>query len=180
MLITFFIKFQIANHPVFGTKAGKFKLVPLHSSLSSEQQSAVFEKPRNGVRKIVLSTNIAETSITIDDCVFVIDVGRMKEKRFDPLKSMESLDTVWVSRANALQRKGRAGRVRPGFCFHLYTEFGYEKHFRGDPIPEILRVPLEQMLLRIKILPLFSGYDLYEVFNQNDLKYKRYLFVALY
>jgi ATP-dependent RNA helicase DHX57 len=89
-----------------GVKAGKFKLVPLHSSLSSEQQAAVFEKPRHGVRKIVLSTNLAETSITIDDCVFVVEVGRMKEKRFDPLKSMESLDTVWVSRANALQRKG--------------------------------------------------------------------------
>ena len=151
---------------MLGVIAGKFKLIPLHSSLSSEEQASVFEKPRNGARKIVLSTNLAETSITIDDCVFVVEVGRMKEKRFDPLKSMESLDTVWVSRANALQRKGRAGRVRPGFCFHLYTDFRYSKHFREDPVPEIQRVPLEQMLLRIKILPLFSGTGLYEV-NTN-------------
>ena len=80
-------------------------------------------RPRAGQRKIVISTNMAETSITIDDCVFVIDVGRMKEKRFDPNKNMESLDTVWVSKANALQRKGRAGRVMEGYCFHLYTQF---------------------------------------------------------
>jgi len=102
----YFCSLQIANHPVLGVKAGKFKLVPLHSSLSSEEQSAVFEKPRHGARKIVLSTNLAETSITIDDCVFVVDVGRMKEKSFDPTKRMESLETVWVTRANALQRKG--------------------------------------------------------------------------
>jgi ATP-dependent RNA helicase DHX57 len=112
---------------------------------------------------VVLSTNLAETSITIDDCVFVVDAGRMKEKRFDPLKSMESLETVWVTRANALQRKGRAGRVRPGFCFHLYTDFRYSNHFRSDPVPEIQRVPLEQMVLRIKVLPLFAGFDLFEV-----------------
>ena len=80
-------------------------------------------RPRAGQRKIVISTNMAETSITIDDCVFVIDAGRMKEKRFDPNKNMESLDTVWVSKANALQRKGRAGRVMEGYCFHLYTQF---------------------------------------------------------
>lgn len=103
-----------------------------------------------------MSTNIAETSITIEDCVFVVEVGRMKERRFAPDKNMESLDTVWVSRANALQRKGRAGRVRPGFCFHLYTEFRYDNHFRTDPVPEIQRIPLEQMVLRIKILPAFA------------------------
>jgi len=85
---------QIANHPSLGVKAGRFKLIPLHSSLTSEEQSAVFSKPKNGARKIVLSTNLAETSITIDDCVFVVEVGRMKEKRFDSSKNMESLDTV--------------------------------------------------------------------------------------
>ena len=139
-------------------KAGNFKLLPLHSSLSSEDQSAIFTDYKNA-RKIVISTNLAETSITIDDCVFVVDAGRMKEKCFDPLKNMESLDTVWVSRANALQRKGRAGRVMSGYCFHLYTLFRYENHFRKDPVPEIQRVPLEQMILRIKILPLFRNHD---------------------
>jgi ATP-dependent RNA helicase DHX57 len=148
---------QIVNHPLLGARAGKFKIVPLHSSLSSEDQAAVFSRPKHGVRKIVISTNLAETSITIDDCVFVVDAGRMKEKRFDPSKNMESLDTVWISQANGLQRKGRAGRVMPGFCFHLYTSFRFEKHLRRDPVPEILRVPLEQMVLRIKVLPLFKN-----------------------
>jgi ATP-dependent RNA helicase DHX57 len=127
----------------------------LHSSLSSEEQSMIFVKTKQ--RKIVISTNLAETSITIDDCVFVVEVGRMKEKRFDPAKNMESLDTIWVSKANALQRKGRAGRVMAGLCFHLYTQFRYDNHFRKDPVPEIHRVPLEQMLLRIKIMPLFHN-----------------------
>ncbi len=67
---------QICNHPLLGTRAGKFKLIPLHSSLSSEEQAAVFSRPRGGMRKIVISTNLAETSITIDDCVFVVDAGR--------------------------------------------------------------------------------------------------------
>ena len=116
---------NLSSHPRIGKNKGKFLLVPLHSSLSSEEQQLVFSKPRGGVRKIVISTNMAETSITIDDCVFVIDVGRMKEKRFDPNKNMESLDTVWVSKANALQRKGRAGRVMEGYCFHMYTQFRY-------------------------------------------------------
>ena len=94
---------QLNSHPRLGGKSGKFLLIPLHSSLSSEEQQLVFSKPKHGQRKIVISTNLAETSITIDDCVFVLDVGRMKEKRFDPTKNMESLDTVWVSQANALQ-----------------------------------------------------------------------------
>jgi ATP-dependent RNA helicase DHX57 len=147
---------NLASHPRIG-RSGKFLLVPLHSSLSSEEQQLVFSKPRGGQRKIVISTNMAETSITIDDCVFVIDVGRMKEKRFDPTKNMESLDTVWVSRANALQRRGRAGRVMEGYAFHLYTQFRYDNHMRPDPVPEIQRVPLEKMVLRIKILPAFKG-----------------------
>ncbi len=149
---------QLSTHPVLGRKAGRFFLVPLHSSLSSEEQALVFKKPpKPGQRKIVLSTNLAETSITVDDCVFVIDAGKMREKRFDDAKNMESLDTVWVSRANALQRKGRAGRVRSGICLHLYTTFRFEQHFRAEPVPEIKRVPLEQLVLRIKTLPLFEG-----------------------
>ena len=148
---------QLLNHQTFGSRAGKFKLIPLHSSLTSEEQAAIFEKPRKDVRKIILATNLAETSITIDDCVFVVDAGRMKENWFDPMKNMESLNTVWVSKANAVQRKGRAGRVMNGVCFHLYTKFRYDKHFRHDPLPEIQRVPLEQIILRTKILPLFSS-----------------------
>ncbi|XP_026330689.1 putative ATP-dependent RNA helicase DHX57 isoform X2 [Hyposmocoma kahamanoa] len=158
---------QLAESHTFSAKTGKYKLVPLHSTLSSEEQAQVFKKPRPGVRKIVLSTNIAETSVTIDDCVFVVDCGRMKEKRFDSNRNMESLDLVWVSRANAKQRKGRAGRVMPGVCVHLYTSHRYHHHLLEQPVPEIHRIPLEQLLLKIKILPLFKDMSIHEVLGKT-------------
>ncbi|XP_067011833.2 putative ATP-dependent RNA helicase DHX57 isoform X2 [Anabrus simplex] len=158
---------QLSDHPLLGPRNGKFILVPLHSSLTSEEQALVFRRPKEGVRKIVLSTNIAETSVTIDDCVFVIDSGRMKEKRFDSNKNMESLEQVWVSRANAMQRKGRAGRVMPGVCIHLFTEHRYTYHFLAQPVPELHRVPLEQLLLRIKTLPSFSNMNPHQVLGRT-------------
>ncbi|XP_066602831.1 putative ATP-dependent RNA helicase DHX57 [Prorops nasuta] len=136
----------------FSQLSKKFIIIPLHSSLSSEEQNLVFKKTNEGVRKIVLSTNLAETSITIDDCVFVIDTGKMKETRFNSNQNMESLETCWVSRANALQRVGRAGRVMPGISIHLYTFFKFKYHFAAQPIPEILRIPLEPLLLRIQLI----------------------------
>nr|CAD7460813.1 unnamed protein product [Timema tahoe] len=154
---------HLQSNNVLGAQNGSVMLVPLHSTLTSEEQAMVFHKPKSGVRKIVLSTNIAETSITIDDCVFVIDTGRMKEKRFDSNKNMESLESVWVSRANAQQRKGRAGRVMPGVCIHLYTSHRYYSRILAQPIPELHRVPLEQLLLRIKTLPRFANKDVHDV-----------------
>ncbi|CAB3221246.1 unnamed protein product [Arctia plantaginis] len=158
---------QLAESHTFSPKTGKYVLVPLHSTLSSEEQALVFKKPRHGARKIVLSTNIAETSVTIDDCVFVIDCGRMKEKRFDSNRNMESLDLVWCSRANAKQRKGRAGRVMPGVCVHLFTSHRYNHNILDQPIPEIHRVPLEQLVLKIKILPLFQDMSIHEVLGKT-------------
>ncbi|XP_045536777.1 putative ATP-dependent RNA helicase DHX57 [Papilio machaon] len=157
---------QLNDSPTFSPKNRKYVLVPLHSTLSSEEQSLVFKKPRPGARKIVLSTNIAETSVTIDDCVFVVDCGRMKEKRFDSNRNMESLDLVWVSRANAKQRRGRAGRVMKGVCIHLFTSHRYEHHLAEQPVPEIHRIPLEQLLLRVKILPLFQDMDVHKVLGK--------------
>nr|XP_054758550.1 putative ATP-dependent RNA helicase DHX57 [Lytechinus pictus] len=147
-------------------KTKKYKLIPLHSSLSSEDQNAAFDKPKEGITKIVIATNIAETSITIDDIVFVIDAGRMKEKRYDSGKRMESLETVWVSRANAMQRRGRAGRVTAGVCFHLFSKHTFEHVLREQQLPEIQRIPLEQLVLRIKILDVFQGYHVKEVLNK--------------
>lgn len=118
------LKDRLNDNKFLSPKTGKFIIIPLHSSLSNEEQNLVFKKSKN-VRKIVLSTNLAETSITIDDCVFVIDSGKMKETRFNSNQNMESLETCWVSRANALQRKGRAGRVMSGICIHLYTSYKY-------------------------------------------------------
>ncbi|XP_072164238.1 LOW QUALITY PROTEIN: putative ATP-dependent RNA helicase DHX57 [Diadema setosum] len=147
-------------------KKKKYKLVPLHSSLSSDEQNAAFDKPQEGVTKIVIATNIAETSITIDDIVYVIDAGRMKEKRYDSGKRMESLETVWVSKANAMQRRGRAGRVAAGVCFHLFTNHTFGHVLRDQQQPEIQRIPLEQLVLRIKILDVFQGYHVKDVLNK--------------
>ncbi|XP_071441564.1 putative ATP-dependent RNA helicase DHX57 [Hetaerina americana] len=157
----------LSDNPVLSPRKGNFTLLPLHSSLSSEEQAAVFQKSKPGVRKIVISTNIAETSVTIDDCVFVIDCGKMKEKRYDSNKNMESLELVWVSRANAQQRKGRAGRVMPGVCIHLYTRHRYTYNLLAQPIPALQRVPLEQLVLRIKVLRLFEGKDPHYVLGQT-------------
>uniref|UniRef100_A0A1A9UHT6 Putative ATP-dependent RNA helicase DHX57 n=1 Tax=Glossina austeni TaxID=7395 RepID=A0A1A9UHT6_GLOAU len=157
----------LCNSATFGSRSNKFILVPLHSTLSSEEQSAVFRPPSKGKRKIVLSTNIAETSVTIDDCVYVVDCGLMKEKRFDSNRNMESLELVWVSRANANQRKGRAGRVMPGVCIHLYTQHRFKYNFLAQPVPEIHRVPLEQLVLHTKTLPNFAKQNVIEVLGET-------------
>ncbi|XP_023379781.1 ATP-dependent RNA helicase DHX36 [Pteropus vampyrus] len=113
----------------------------------------VFKRTPPGVRKIVIATNIAETSITIDDVVFVIDGGKIKETHFDTQNNISTMSAEWVSQANAKQRKGRAGRVQPGHCYHLYN--GLRASLLDDyQLPEILRTPLEELCLQIKILRL--------------------------
>ena len=94
------------------------------------EQKAVFNHPENGLRKVVVSTNIAETSITIDDVIYVIDAGRVKENRYDHEKNMAQLVETWVSLASAKQRRGRAGRVQPGICYHLFSTMTKEVFFR--------------------------------------------------
>ncbi|XP_043999980.1 ATP-dependent RNA helicase DHX29 isoform X1 [Gambusia affinis] len=126
----------------------RYKIVALHSTLSSKDQAAAFTVPPAGVRKIVLSTNIAETGVTIPDVVFVIDTGKTKENKYHESSQMSSLVETFVSKASALQRQGRAGRVRNGFCFRLYPKFRFDA-FMDYSIPEILRVPLEELCLHI-------------------------------
>lgn len=158
---------QLQSNSLFNNRRSHRCVIhPLHSSLSSEEQQAVFVKPPMGVTKIIISTNIAETSITIDDVVYVIDSGKMKEKRYDAGKGMESLEDTFVSQANALQRKGRAGRVASGVCFHLFTSHHYNHQLLKQQLPEIQRVPLEQLCLRIKILEMFSTHNLQSVFSR--------------
>ena len=133
--------------------AERLWVLPLHGSLTSHDQSKVFTRPPKGKRKIVVSTNVAETSITIDDCVFVVDSGRMKEMQYDPFNRMSLLVETWVSKANARQRRGRAGRVRPGHCLKLYTR----KMLENSPAhqsPEMHRVPLERLCLMVRSLEL--------------------------
>ncbi|KPP56085.1 putative ATP-dependent RNA helicase DHX57 [Scleropages formosus] len=158
---------QLQSNRMFNNRNNKRCAVyPLHSSLSNEEQQAVFNRPPEGVTKIIISTNIAETSVTIDDVVYVVDSGRMKEKRYDASRGMESLDDSWVSRANALQRKGRAGRVASGICFHLFTSHCFRHHLAEQQLPEIQRVPLEQLCLRIKVLDVFAERPLESVFSR--------------
>ncbi|KFV99429.1 Putative ATP-dependent RNA helicase DHX57, partial [Fulmarus glacialis] len=158
---------QLQSNALFNNRHSKRCVVyPLHSSLSSDEQQSVFLRPPAGVIKIIISTNIAETSVTIDDVVYVIDSGKMKEKRYDPSKGMESLEDTFVSKANALQRKGRAGRVASGVCFHLFSSHHYNHQLIKQQLPEIQRVPLEQLCLRIKILEMFSAQSLHSVLSR--------------
>ncbi|GAQ84373.1 helicase domain-containing protein [Klebsormidium nitens] len=138
----------------FGTPEKSQWLLPLHSSVSPSEQRRAFQTPPPGIRKVVVATNIAETSITIPDVVVVIDSGRQKEQRYDAKRGMASLVEAWVSKANARQRAGRAGRVRPGTCFTLYTRRRLESQMRPFQAPEMARVPLAELCLQVKLLKL--------------------------
>ncbi|XP_059479514.1 probable ATP-dependent RNA helicase DHX34 [Neocloeon triangulifer] len=123
-------------------------ILPLHSTLSISDQDKVFDYPPDGVRKCIVSTNIAETSVTIDGIRFVVDSGKVKEMSYDATCKMQRLKEFWVSQASAEQRKGRAGRTGPGVCFRLFSEEEYEA-MSPYTTPEILRVPLDSLLLQM-------------------------------
>uniref|UniRef100_A0AAY4ALD3 RNA helicase n=1 Tax=Denticeps clupeoides TaxID=299321 RepID=A0AAY4ALD3_9TELE len=125
-------------------------ILPLHSSMSVADQQTVFQRPPEGKRKIVLATNIAETSITIDDVVYVVDLGAQKQQNYDPRTKVSCLDTVWVSHSNVTQRRGRAGRCQPGHAYHLFPR-EHLKAMSVFPVPEILRTPLESLVVQAKI-----------------------------
>ncbi|OJD29398.1 dead deah box helicase [Diplodia corticola] len=126
--------------------------LPLHASLLPAEQRRVFLAPPKGTRKVIASTNVAETSITIEDVVAVIDTGRVKETSFDPANNMVKLAETWASRAACKQRRGRAGRVRAGTCYKLYTRNVERDKMMERPDPEIRRVPLEQLCLSVKAM----------------------------
>ncbi|URE09956.1 HA2 [Musa troglodytarum] len=129
-------------------------ILPLHSSLSAFEQKKVFSTPPQNIRKVIVATDIAETSITIDDVIYVVDAGKHKEKHYNAQKKMSSMVEDWISKANAKQRRGRAGRVKPGICFCLYTCHRYEVLMRPFQVPEMLRMPLTELCLQIKSLSL--------------------------
>ena len=140
-----------------GDKVGDAKVVPLYASLPPQQQQRIFDEappPRNGIagRKIVVSTNIAETSLTIDGIVYVLDPGFSKQKVYNPRIRVESLLVSPISRASAHQRAGRAGRTRPGKCFRLYTDASFKKDLQEQTYPEILRSNLGSVVLQLKKL----------------------------
>lgn len=125
--------------------------LPLHASLIPTEQRRVFPPAPRGKRKVVVATNVAETSITIEDIVAVIDCGKVKETSFDPQNNMVKLEEVWASRVACKQRRGRAGRVQAGVCYKLYTRNAEDK-MAERPEPEIRRVPLEQLCLSVRAM----------------------------
>ncbi|KAL4880475.1 P-loop containing nucleoside triphosphate hydrolase protein [Aspergillus karnatakaensis] len=126
----------------------------LHSSIASEDQEKAFVVPPDGMRKIVIATNIAETGITIPDITAVIDAGKEKTMRFDERRQLSRLVEAFISRANAKQRRGRAGRVQRGICFHMFTKHRHDKLLAEQQTPEMLRLSLQDLVLRVKICKL--------------------------
>jgi ATP-dependent RNA helicase DHX57 len=129
----------------------RFWCLPLHSALSLADQRRVFAPPPRGARKIVVATNVAETSITIPDCVVVVDLGRSKLMHFDPHLNATKLVENWCLRAEVGQRRGRLGRITAGTCYHLYTEATFEA-MAPQPVPEIKRTRLENLYLVVKLM----------------------------
>ncbi|KAK2609327.1 hypothetical protein QQS21_002108 [Conoideocrella luteorostrata] len=131
--------------------AKDFLVYPLHSSIATEDQESAFLVPPPGMRKIVLATNIAETGITIPDVTCVIDTGKHREMRFDEKKQLSRLIDTFISRANAKQRRGRAGRVQNGLCFHMFTKHRHDNIMSDQQTPEMLRLSLQDLAIRVKI-----------------------------
>ncbi|KAF7982902.1 hypothetical protein HWV62_25164 [Athelia sp. TMB] len=125
-------------------------VVPLYSLLPSEKQMRVFQEPPPGHRLVVVSTNVAETSLTIPGIRYVIDCGRSKERRYDIANGIQAFQVSWISKASAAQRSGRAGRTGPGHCYRLYSSALFEHYFEAFSQPEILRMPIEGVVLQMK------------------------------
>ncbi|KAJ9252727.1 hypothetical protein DTO207G8_4513 [Paecilomyces variotii] len=132
-------------------KAQSLLPLPLYAGLTTEQQLYVFEPAPQNTRKVIVSTNIAEASVTIDGIVYVIDCGFAKLRAYNPTTGIETLTAVPISKASATQRAGRAGRTKPGKCFRLYTEQTYE-NLAEATVPEIQRSNLAPVILQLKAL----------------------------
>ncbi|PIK52137.1 putative ATP-dependent RNA helicase TDRD9 isoform X2 [Apostichopus japonicus] len=129
-------------------------VLPLHSTITNQEQGQVFRKAQETFRKIILATNIAESSITVPDIKYVIDFMLTKCMVRDLETNFQCLRLNWASKANAIQRRGRAGRVSNGRCYRLVRKYFYNTCIQEYGIPEMLRCPLEQLVLRVKILDL--------------------------
>ncbi|KAL9639561.1 MAG: hypothetical protein Q9164_000838, partial [Protoblastenia rupestris] len=135
-----------------GPSVPELIILPVYSALPSEMQSRIFEPAPPGSRKVVIATNIAETSITIDQIYYVIDPGFVKQNAYDPKLGMDSLVVTPISQAQAKQRAGRAGRTGPGKCFRLYTEAAFQSEMLPTSIPEIQRQNLSHTILMLKAM----------------------------
>uniref|UniRef100_A0A8C0G8A6 Activating signal cointegrator 1 complex subunit 3 n=1 Tax=Chelonoidis abingdonii TaxID=106734 RepID=A0A8C0G8A6_CHEAB len=135
-----------------GSKIPELLVLPIYANLPSDMQAKIFEPTPPGARKVVVATNIAETSLTIDGIIYVIDPGFCKQKSYNARTGMESLIVTPCSRASANQRAGRAGRVAAGKCFRLYTAWAYKNEMEETTVPEIQRTNLGNVVLLLKSL----------------------------
>ncbi|ORX35970.1 P-loop containing nucleoside triphosphate hydrolase protein [Kockovaella imperatae] len=125
-------------------------VLPLYSLLPNDQQMRVFQPPPESHRLVIVATNVAETSVTIPGIRYVVDSGRSKERHFDPISGVQTFQVSWISKASASQRAGRAGRTGPGHVYRLYSSALFEDHFEAYSKPEILRMPIEGVVLQMK------------------------------
>lgn len=132
----------------------KVQILPLYSLLPTREQMRVFEPAPDGTRQIILATNVAETSLTIPGTRFVFDCGRVKDRNYDRQSGVQSYDIGWISKASANQRAGRAGRTGPGHCYRLYSSAVFERDFEEFADPELLRMPIEGVVLQLKSMNL--------------------------
>uniref|UniRef100_A0A672KWH7 RNA helicase n=1 Tax=Sinocyclocheilus grahami TaxID=75366 RepID=A0A672KWH7_SINGR len=135
-----------------GSKISELIVLPIYANLPSDMQAKIFNPTPPGARKVVVATNIAETSLTIDGIIYVIDPGFCKQKSYNARTGMESLIVTPCSRASANQRAGRAGRVAAGKCFRLYTAWAFKHEMEETSIPEIQRTNLGNVVLLLKSL----------------------------
>ncbi|CAN0351509.1 unnamed protein product [Lampetra fluviatilis] len=135
-----------------GSKIAELLVLPIYANLPSDMQAKIFEPTPAGARKVVVATNIAETSLTIDGIIYVIDPGFCKQKSYNARSGMESLIVTPCSKASANQRAGRAGRVAAGKCFRLYTAWAFKNEMEETSIPEIQRTNLGNVVLLLKSL----------------------------
>lgn len=132
----------------------KMQVLPLYSLLPTREQLQVFEPAPEGTRQVILATNVAETSLTIPGTRFVFDCGRSKERQYDRRSGVQSYEIGWISKASANQRSGRAGRTGPGHCYRLYSSAVYERDCQPFADPELLRMPIEGIVLQLKSMNL--------------------------
>ncbi|KAL9104376.1 MAG: hypothetical protein Q9163_000676 [Psora crenata] len=137
-------------------RVSNIHVLPLYSQLPTKDQLRVFEPTPEGARMIVLATNVAETSLTIPGIRYVFDSGRAKAKLYDEISGVQSFEVGWISKSSASQRAGRAGRIGPGHCYRLYSSAIYERDFEEHAQPEILRIPIEGLVLQLKSMELHN------------------------
>lgn len=130
----------------------KLSILPIYSQMPADLQAKIFDRAAPGVRKVIVATNIAETSLTVDGIMYVVDAGYAKLKVYNPRMGMDTLQITPISQANASQRAGRAGRTGPGKAFHLFTEQAFKDEMYIQTIPEIQRTNLSNTVLLLKSL----------------------------